>query len=79
LSAATNYEQWAEAAKVLDQLQGKDKWKDDPRSPHYDYELLQERLSQLAAARESGDVGLMIFLLRTSLSRNLGNVGRPQV
>ncbi|GJJ73529.1 TAG lipase / steryl ester hydrolase / phospholipase A2 / LPA acyltransferase [Entomortierella parvispora] len=79
LSAATNYEQWAEAAKVLDQLQGKDKWKDDPRSPHYDYELLQERLSQLAAARESGDVALMIFLLRTSLSRNLGNVGRAQL
>ncbi|KAK3822233.1 MAG: hypothetical protein JOS17DRAFT_754163 [Linnemannia elongata] len=79
LSAATNYEQWAEAAAVLDRLQGKDKWKNDPRSPHYDYEMLQERLSQLSAARESGDLGLMIYLLRTSLSRNLGNVGRPQL
>ncbi|KAF9949630.1 hypothetical protein BGZ72_008607 [Mortierella alpina] len=79
LSAATNYEQWAEAAVVLDRLQGKDKWKNDPRSPHYDYEMLEERLSQLASARESGDLGLMIFLLRTSLSRNLGNVGRPQL
>ncbi|KAG0348132.1 hypothetical protein BG005_011724, partial [Podila minutissima] len=79
LAAATNYEQWSEAAAVLDRLQGKDKWKNDPRSPHYDYELLQERLSQLASARESGDLGLMIFLLRTSLSRNLGNVGRAQL
>ncbi|KAF9155891.1 hypothetical protein BG015_008140 [Linnemannia schmuckeri] len=79
LSAATNYEQWAEAAIILDRLQGKDKWKNDPRSPHYDYEMLQERLSQLSAARESGDLGLMIYLLRTSLSRNLGNVGRPQL
>jgi len=79
LAAATNYEQWFEAATILDRLQGKDKWKNDPRSPHYDYELLQERLSQLASARESGDLGLMIFLLRTSLSRNLGNVGRAQV
>ncbi|KAF9924210.1 hypothetical protein BGZ67_009456 [Mortierella alpina] len=79
LGAATNYEQWAEAAIVLDRLQGKDKWKNDPRSPHYDYEMLEERLSQLASARESGDLGLMIFLLRTSLSRNLGNVGRPQL
>ncbi|KAF8946135.1 hypothetical protein BGZ47_001205 [Haplosporangium gracile] len=79
LSAATNYEQWAEAAIILDRLQGKDKWKNDPRSLHYDYEMLQERLSQLSAARESGDLGLMIYLLRTSLSRNLGNVGRPQL
>ncbi|KAG0360782.1 hypothetical protein BGZ54_009389 [Gamsiella multidivaricata] len=79
LKAATNYEQWAEAAAILDRLQGKDKWKNDPRSPHYDYEIMQERLSQLAKARESGDLGLMIFLLRTSLSRNLGNVGRPQL
>ncbi|KAF8950883.1 hypothetical protein BGZ52_001188 [Haplosporangium bisporale] len=78
LAAATNHEQWFEAATILDRLQGKDKWKNDPRSPHYDYELLQERLSQLASARESGDLGLMIFLLRTSLSRNLGNVGRAQ-
>ncbi|KAF9380529.1 hypothetical protein CPB97_008280 [Podila verticillata] len=79
LAAATNYEQWSEAAVILDRLQGKDKWKNDPRSTHYDYELLQERLSQLASARESGDLGLMIFLLRTSLSRNLGNVGRAQL
>ncbi|KAG0019399.1 hypothetical protein BGZ81_009748 [Podila clonocystis] len=79
LAAATNYEQWFEAAAILDRLQGKDKWKNDPRSPHYDYELLQERLFQLASARESGDLGLMIFLLRTSLSRNLGNVGRAQL
>ncbi|KAG0349024.1 hypothetical protein BG004_002552 [Podila humilis] len=79
LAAATNYEQWSEAAAILDRLQGKDKWKNDPTSPHYDYELLQERLSQLASARESGDLGQMIFLLRTSLSRNLGNVGRAQL
>ncbi|KAG0219392.1 acyl transferase/acyl hydrolase/lysophospholipase [Mortierella sp. GBAus27b] len=79
LKVATNYEQWAEAAAILDKLQGKDKWKNDPKSPYYDYEMLQDRLSQLARARESGDLGLMIFLLRTSLSRNLGNVGRREL
>ncbi|KAF9169552.1 hypothetical protein BGX21_007715 [Mortierella sp. AD011] len=79
LEAATNYEQWSEAAVVLDRLQGKDKWKNDPRSPHYDYEMLQGRLSQLATARASGDLGQMIFLLRTSLSRNIGNVGQRKL
>ncbi|KAF9972120.1 hypothetical protein BGZ73_004793 [Actinomortierella ambigua] len=79
LKAATNYEQWSEAAVILDRLQGKDTWKNNPVSPHYDYELLQERLLQLTAARHSGDLGSMIFLLRTSLARNLGNVGRPEL
>ncbi|KAF9354973.1 hypothetical protein BGX26_007134 [Mortierella sp. AD094] len=79
LKAATNYEQWSEAAVVLDRLQGKDKWKNDPKSPHYDYEMLQERLSKLASARASGDLGQMIFLLRTSLSRNIGNVGQRKL
>ncbi|KAF9182646.1 hypothetical protein BGZ51_004532, partial [Haplosporangium sp. Z 767] len=79
LQAATNYEQWAEAAVILDRLQGKDKWKNEASSPHYDYELLGERLKQLVSARKSGDLGQMIFLLRTSLSRNLGNVGRRQL
>ncbi|KAF9925707.1 hypothetical protein BGZ65_007611, partial [Modicella reniformis] len=79
MKAASNYEQWAGAATVLDRLNGKDKWKNDPSSAHYDYEMLQERLLQLAQARESGDLGLMVYLLRTSLSRNLGNVGRPQL
>ncbi|KAG0250961.1 hypothetical protein DFQ27_009118 [Actinomortierella ambigua] len=79
LKAATNYEQWSEAAVIMDRLQGKDAWKNNPVSAHYDYELLQERLAQLTAARHSGDLGSMIFLLRTSLARNLGNVGRPEL
>ncbi|KAF9433989.1 hypothetical protein BGZ76_008730 [Entomortierella beljakovae] len=79
LGAATNYEQWSEAASVLDQLNGKDDWKKDPKSPHYDYEMLQERLSQLVTARGSGDLGQMIFLLRTSLSRNIGNIGQDKL
>ncbi|KAF9579636.1 hypothetical protein BGW38_004031 [Lunasporangiospora selenospora] len=79
LEAATNYDQWAGAATALDRLQGKDTWKNDPVSPHYDYELLQERLAQLLKVRKTNDLASKIFLLRTSLSRNLGNVGRPQL
>jgi hypothetical protein len=51
----------------------------DPVSEDYDYGLLQDRLAQLRLARESGDLASMIFLLRTSLSRNLGDMGNPKV
>ncbi|KAJ3178428.1 hypothetical protein HK101_010133 [Irineochytrium annulatum] len=76
---ATNYEQWAAAGLALDRIEGKEKWKADPQSPDYDYGLLQDRLVQLRKARESGNLSSMIFLLRTSLCRNLGEVGNPKL
>ncbi|RUS12699.1 hypothetical protein BC937DRAFT_87230, partial [Endogone sp. FLAS-F59071] len=79
LEVASNYEQWSEAANILDKLQGlffcyitlivlpivlpcdphaagKDKWKADPRSPDYDYELIATRLKQLREAGAKGDL-----------------------
>lgn len=76
---ATNYEQWAAAGLALDRLQGKEKWKGDNNSPDFDYGLLQDRLKQLQIARQSGDVRSMIFVLRTSLNRNLGDMGNPKL
>ena len=58
-------------------LEGKEAWKDDPRSPDYDFELIHSRLDQMRRARETGDIGSILFLLRTSLSRNLGEAGNP--
>ncbi|CAG8681767.1 9162_t:CDS:10, partial [Acaulospora morrowiae] len=79
LEVASNYEQWSEAANILDQLQGNDQWKNDVVSPDYDYDLLLKRLAQLKKARKSGDLSQMIFLLRTSLSRNLGDMGQRKL
>ncbi|KAJ1541356.1 hypothetical protein HK405_010720, partial [Cladochytrium tenue] len=58
---------------------GKNKWKSEVASPDYDYRLVQDRLAQLRIARESGDLASMIFILRTSLNRNLGDMGNPRV
>ncbi|CAG8737543.1 3182_t:CDS:10, partial [Dentiscutata erythropus] len=79
LDVASNYEQWSEAAKILDQLEGKDQWKNDAKSPDYDYDLLQQRLQQFKKARKSGDLSHMTFLLKTSLARNLGDMGQPKL
>ncbi|CAG8459034.1 12984_t:CDS:10 [Ambispora leptoticha] len=79
LELAENYEQWAAAATELDRLQGKDAWKLNPASDDYDYDLLQARLIQLQRVRKSGDVSYLIFLLRTSLARNLGDMGLPKL
>jgi TAG lipase/steryl ester hydrolase/phospholipase A2/LPA acyltransferase len=72
---AANYDRWRSAAMELDAFEGNDDWKDDPTSTLYDHQLLRARLKELKEATKSGDPFRMIFLLRTSLTRSLGNMG----
>jgi hypothetical protein len=48
-------------------------------STFYDYKLLKQRLAQLRDARIAGDLKRVLFLLRTSLSRNFARAGNPEV
>ncbi|KAL7754482.1 Lipase 5 [Sorochytrium milnesiophthora] len=79
MEVASSYEQWSSAALALDELDGNTAWKLDPRSDLYDYKLIRERLRSLSEARERGDISALTFLLRTSLSRNLGEMGNPSL
>ncbi|KAI7861521.1 acyl transferase/acyl hydrolase/lysophospholipase [Spinellus fusiger] len=80
LETATHYEEWVEAATMLDELEGLETWKRDPQSPDYDWELVKARLEQLRYIRNSGQgQASMIFALRTSLARNLGDMGKASL
>ncbi|KAI8618576.1 acyl transferase/acyl hydrolase/lysophospholipase [Chytriomyces sp. MP71] len=79
LCSATCYPQYEEAARALDHLEGRDVWKNDPVSSDYDYRLIEDRLSQLRWLGQKGDVTALSFLLRTSLSRNLGDMGNTKL
>lgn len=59
---------------------GLDKWKKEIKSPDYDWELIKARLDQLREIRllKKGQ-SAMIFALRTSLARNIGDMGNPKV
>ncbi|KAL8697716.1 MAG: hypothetical protein Q9224_002176 [Gallowayella concinna] len=67
--------EWQAAATELDLLQGNNDWKILDQSPDYDASLVHARLKQLDEARISCDVGRMLFLVRTSLTRNLADMG----
>ena len=68
--------EWETAAKELDYLEGNDEWKLDPTSTgDFHPEFIETKLKELDAARESCDVGVMLYLLRTALSRDLGGMG----
>ncbi|GAA5810065.1 hypothetical protein MFLAVUS_003483 [Mucor flavus] len=80
LKLSTNYEEWAEAAAVLDDVDGLDEWKKETESPDYDWELIKTRLDQLREIRRSNKgQSAMIFALRTSLARNIGDMGNPKL
>ncbi|KAI9816006.1 MAG: hypothetical protein M1827_001998 [Pycnora praestabilis] len=75
LREATSYEEWRLNASELDMLEGNDDWKDETDSSEYDRTLVEGRLKQLDEARISCDVGRMLFLIRTALTRGLGDMG----
>ena len=76
---ATSYEQWAAAGYMLDRIEGNNSWKQDEKSKYYDHKLVRERLNILRTIRKNGDIPAMIFNLRTSLSRSLGDMGNPML
>ncbi|KAI9341376.1 acyl transferase/acyl hydrolase/lysophospholipase [Obelidium mucronatum] len=81
LETATCYAQYEEAARSLDDLEGLHEWKSDPVSEDYDYKLLQERLKQLRfhSNQKRADPIVLGYLLRSTLSRNLGDMGNTRL
>ena len=74
LSEARTYNEWQETAQALDRLEGNDEWREDPTSPHYDYELVGDHLRSLKTLRQRGDIPALRDLLEESLHRNLGDL-----
>lgn len=72
---AESYDEWRAAATELDALEGNDVWKEQDDSAEYDAALVATRLRELDDARLACDVKRMMFLLRTSLTRGLGDMG----
>ena len=76
---ATTRQSWEAAAKELDELERNNEWKAVLASSDYDVALVQARLKQLEEARISCDVERMLFLIRTSLTRDLGEMGNMRL
>lgn len=77
IANATTYQAWLEASLEHDRISGADEWKDIDRSPHYDYELIRNRLWQIRQARERHNVNKLVFHLHEGLHGNLGNISNP--
>ncbi|KAK2067844.1 hypothetical protein P8C59_001550 [Phyllachora maydis] len=67
--------EWETAAAELDALEGNEEWKADDASDDYHADVIQDKLRELDDARNAGDIGLIMYLVRTALSRDLGGMG----
>lgn len=75
LREAKTYEEWKEAALVLDTHMGKDVWRNQPKMAYYDHKLISNLLEKTAKYRKSGQVEkLMEILLQAGLRSNVGNI-----
>lgn len=67
--------EWDSAARELDHIEGNDEWKADPSTGNYDPDIIEMRMRELDEARTNCDIRAMLYLVRTALSRDLGNMG----
>lgn len=72
---AMSYEEWSYAGLRLDELTDKTKWKQKVESNLYDYKLIRELTTKLREKRLAEDYSELLYTIRTSWVRNLGNMG----
>ncbi|ROW07793.1 hypothetical protein VMCG_03343 [Cytospora schulzeri] len=74
---ATSVSQWTTAAEELDILEGNHVWKAEENGVNglYRPDVIREQMRELDEARTNCDMRRMVHLVRTALSRELGNMG----
>lgn len=74
LRGARNYEEWKEAAKVLDNYLQFDEWKKIDEDPFYDWKLVRKVKKSLTTLREKNDARGCLGVLETCIRSNFAGV-----
>lgn len=77
LERAASYAEWKQVADALDEIDGGRDWKQDDSGEDYDDHLIRQRLNELRALREAGEVRRLVFALHEGLHGNIGNISNP--
>eukprot|EP00276_Gloeochaete_wittrockiana_P017150 CAMPEP_0184338866 /NCGR_PEP_ID=MMETSP1089-20130417/7481_1 /TAXON_ID=38269 ORGANISM="Gloeochaete wittrockiana, Strain SAG46.84" /NCGR_SAMPLE_ID=MMETSP1089 /ASSEMBLY_ACC=CAM_ASM_000445 /LENGTH=1055 /DNA_ID=CAMNT_0026665711 /DNA_START=214 /DNA_END=3378 /DNA_ORIENTATION=- len=79
MAEATSYDMWLHSAVKLDVLQGREVWKADAQSPHYDSDIVWQQLRHIRELREDDNAHGLAFSLRTCLYRGFGGTNNPKL
>ena len=77
MNNALTFDDWAQAARMLEKVCGEHIRRKD--SDLYDEDLVRTKLLELQMRRQEGIVQDILFCLRTDLVRNLGNMCNPEL
>ncbi|KAH9951578.1 patatin-domain-containing protein [Amylocystis lapponica] len=79
LRSATTYQEWKEAARVLDEYLQFDEWKTVDEDPYYDFRLVRKVRRSLKAFRERNDARGVLGVLETCVRTNFAAVESPRL
>ncbi|KAJ7368336.1 patatin-domain-containing protein [Mycena albidolilacea] len=79
LRASQTYEEWKEAALVLDEYLHFDEWKKEDEDPFYDWKLVRKVQHSLKTLREKNDVRACLGVLETCMRSNFAAVESPRL
>ncbi|KAJ7682771.1 patatin-like phospholipase domain-containing protein [Mycena polygramma] len=79
LRASRTYEEWKEAALVLDEYLHFDEWKKEDEDPFYDWKLVRKVHRSLKTLREKNDVRACLGVLETCIRSNFAAVESPRL
>ncbi|KAM9914606.1 hypothetical protein OXX69_000478 [Metschnikowia pulcherrima] len=79
LQNVQNYNEFKDVVTEIDRLTNMDLWRQNFVSQHYDYLLIDDRMSVLKEARLDGDTRLIMSLLRSGLIRNFAGIAQKKL
>lgn len=80
LRRSTNYEEWVETAKELDEFLHLDKWSKNPKFLYYDYRTVKLTMNRLRSLRElAKDDAELIVVLQGCLKKNFAGIENRQL
>eukprot|EP00297_Palpitomonas_bilix_P002409 CAMPEP_0113870406 /NCGR_PEP_ID=MMETSP0780_2-20120614/2066_1 /TAXON_ID=652834 /ORGANISM="Palpitomonas bilix" /LENGTH=796 /DNA_ID=CAMNT_0000855675 /DNA_START=236 /DNA_END=2626 /DNA_ORIENTATION=+ /assembly_acc=CAM_ASM_000599 len=79
IDTAKSYREWLEAAMLLDRLEERHEWRDEPESAYYNFKVVLNRTKKLRALREGGDPAALAFYLRACMLRNDSGIGNDRL
>ncbi|KAJ7129635.1 acyl transferase/acyl hydrolase/lysophospholipase [Mycena epipterygia] len=79
LRAARTYEEWKQAALVMDEYLHFDEWKKEDENAFYDWKLVRKVHRSLKTLREKNDVRACLGVLETCIRSNFAAVESPRL
>ena len=70
VGCASSYAEWLSNAEAADYEEGRDVWRDDPDSEHYDWRHMMATTRRLHTAREAGEWSTLMSLLLPLMKTN---------